>query len=376
MFRLAAVAARLLPTGLPLLLLLAAPTRAQSDRRADLDGIRREISRLEGLLDEAQRKEATLQDRLRTVEVELELQRQRLAEAEAARDLAAAEVEVAEAEVTRLEAALDEARSALKERLVGLYRLGRQGHLRLFLSIEPETDLLGAVRTLRYLVRRDADAIRRFVESREALEEERQVLVARREEAERWAAEERTRRDRLVAVRRRQQGLLDEAAAERRDLARRAEELERKERRLTDLIHALAAAQDTVLEGRTIQQFEGVLDWPLEGEVTAGFGPRLDPRYGTKVPHNGIEIAVPAGTPAAAVYPGKVLFAAPLEGYGPTVVMLHPGRVFTLYAGLANLRVSSEDVVALGDVVGTSADRLYFEIRVDNRPQDPLRWLR
>lgn len=376
MSRLAAVASRLLPTGLPLLLLLAAPTRAQPDRRADLDDVRREISRLEGLLDEAQRKEATLQNRLRTVEVELELQRQRLAEAEAARDLAVGEVEATETEVTRLETALEEARSALKERLVGLYRLGRQGYLRLFLSIEPETDFLGAVRTLRFLVRRDADAIRRFVESREALEEERQVLVARREEAERWAAEERTRRDRLVTVRRRQQGLLEEAAEERRELARRAEELERKERRLTDLIRALAAAEDTVLEGRTIQQFEGVLDWPLEGEVIAGFGPRLDPRYGTRVPHNGIEIAVPAATPAAAVYPGKVLFAAPLEGYGPTVVMLHPGRVFTLYAGLASLRVSSEDVVALGDVVGTAADRLYFEIRVDNRPQDPLRWLR
>jgi murein DD-endopeptidase MepM/ murein hydrolase activator NlpD len=225
-------------------------------------------------------------------------------------------------------------------------------------------------------VRRDADAIARYVESRDALEQERRVLVAQREEVNRWAEEERARQDRLVTVRRRQQSLLEEASEERRELARQARELETKERRLTDLIRALAEAADTALDGRPIQQFEGVLDWPLEGEVTAGFGPRLDPRYGTKVPHNGIEIAVPGSHPAAAVYPGKVLFAAPLEGYGPTVVMLHPGRVFTLYAGLASLRVSSEDVLSLGDVVGTSTDRLYFEIRVENRPQDPLQWLR
>lgn len=372
-----AVVVRLfLALGLLLVLLLGTPAVAQTDRRADLDEIRREISRLEGLLDEVGRKEATLQDRLRIVEVELELQRQRLAEAEAARDVAVAEVEATEAEVARLEVDLEAARSALKERLVGLYRLGRQGYLRLFLSIDTETDLLGAVRTLRYLVRRDAEAIRRYLESREALERQRQTLLTRQAEAERWAAEERSRRDRMVTVRRRQQRLLEQATEERRELTRRAEELERKERRLTDLIRALAAAQDTALEGRTIQQFEGVLDWPLEGDVVAGFGPRLDPRYGTRVPHNGIEIATSSGTPAAAVYPGKVLFAAPLEGYGPTVVMLHPGRVFTLYAGLASLRVSSEDVLSLGDVVGTSADRLYFEIRVDNRPQDPLRWLR
>ena len=258
---------------------------------------------------------------------------------------------------------------------MGLYRLGQQGYLRLLLSVEPDGDVLGAVRTLRYLVRRDAKAIDRYVESRDALEQQRQVLVAQREEAERWAAEERSRRDRLVAVRRRQQRLLEEASRERRELARRADELEAKERRLARLISALAAASDA-LDGEPIQEFQGVLDWPVEGEVTTGFGPRLDPRYGTRVPHTGIEIASEPGREAAAVYPGKVLFAAPLEGYGPTVVMLHPGRVFTLYAGLTDLRVSSEDVLSLGSMVGTTSERLYFEIRVENRPQDPLRWLR
>lgn len=355
---------------------LPAGSSGQTDRRADLDDIRREISRLEGLLGQARQREGTLQDRVRTVEVELELQRQRLAEAETAREVSVAEVAATETEVARLRRTLDEARGVLQKRLVGLYRLGRQGYLRLFLSLGPGGDLLGAVRTLRFLVRRDAEAIRRFVESRDALEQEREVLVARQQEAERWAAEETARRDRLVAVRARQEKLLEEASQKRRELARRTEELETRERRLSDLIRALAAGADTVLEGRPIQQFQGVLDWPLAGDVTAGFGPRMDPRYGTRVPHNGIEIAPEADGPVAAVYPGKVLFAAPLQGYGPTVVMLHPGRAFTLYAGLRSLRVSSEDVLSLGDEVGLAAERLYFEIRVDNRPQDPLRWLR
>ena len=62
-----------------------------------------------------------------------------------------------------------------------------------------------------------------------------------------------------------------------------------------------------------------MLDWPAPGRMVRGFGPRLDPRYGTRVPHNGIELAVEPGTPVRAVYPGKVLFAAPFRGYGPTV---------------------------------------------------------
>jgi len=54
----------------------------------------------------------------------------------------------------------------------------------------------------------------------------------------------------------------------------------------------------------------------------------------------------------------------------------HPGRVFTLYAGLGTMRVAKEDMVSLGDAVGLAADKLYFEIRVENHPEDPLTWLR
>jgi septal ring factor EnvC (AmiA/AmiB activator) len=125
-----------------------------------------------------------------------------------------------------------------------------------------------------------------------------------------------------------------------------------------------------------MQEFRGALEWPLAGRVAVGFGPRLDPRYGTAVPHRGIEIEAAAGAVARAVYPGKVAFAAPLEGYGPTVVVQHAGRVFSLYAGLAELGTKRGDMVSLGSALGPTAGPLYFEIRVENRPEDPLDWLR
>jgi septal ring factor EnvC (AmiA/AmiB activator) len=128
--------------------------------------------------------------------------------------------------------------------------------------------------------------------------------------------------------------------------------------------------------GRPIQDFRGVLDWPAAGPVAVGFGPRRDPRYQTTVPHNGVEITTAPGAEVRAVYSGKVLFAAPFRGYGPTVIVLHPGRVFTLYAGLDRLRVGKDAMVSLGDSVGAAGRALYFEIRADNRPQDPRDWLR
>jgi septal ring factor EnvC (AmiA/AmiB activator) len=130
------------------------------------------------------------------------------------------------------------------------------------------------------------------------------------------------------------------------------------------------------LDGTPLQEFRGVLDWPVAGEVVGGFGPRRDPRYRTEVPHNGVELTTRPGSAVRAIYPGKVLFADALEGYGPTVVVHHAGRVFSLYAGLASLGVGKDDMLSLGQPVGAAAERLYFEIRVDNRPENPLDWLR
>ena len=100
--------------------------------------------------------------------------------------------------------------------------------------------------------------------------------------------------------------------------------------------------------------------------------------YRIEVPENAIsiDIEVDEGSSVRAVFPGQVLYAAPFEGYGTMVVVHHPGRVFTLYAGLRELQVGKGDVLSLGDVVGHSADVVYFEVRVENEPQDPLLWLR
>ena len=78
-----------------------------------------------------------------------------------------------------------------------------------------------------------------------------------------------------------------------------------------------------------------------------------------------------------AVYPGKVVYAAPFEGYGPTVVVQHAGRAFTLYAGLdGGVGGAGRSAIVGQPCSAARATSLYFEIRVDNRPEDPERWLR
>jgi len=365
------------------LALCALPTPGQEptpakERERELLEIRARISTLRGRLSEVRKQQTGLTGELAAADLSLELQRERLAEAVAARDLAARrEAEIA-AEVTRLETELAASKQALERRLAGLYRFGRQGYLRLILTLHPDSRLLPSVRLLRFLARRDAQAIERYGASKVALGAERERLAAERKASEIWVGREEVRRRELVSLRNRRADLLARSEREGKSLAAEAGALTEKGRKLANLIDLLYGRNQGSGSplGAPIQQVRGLLDWPVRGQVKEGFGPRLDPRYRTQVPHNGLDLVTEPGSDVRAIYPGKVLYAAPFQGYGWTVVLQHPGQVLSLAAGMSSLRVGSGDMVSLGQVVGLSTDALYFEIRAENRPEDPMSWLR
>ncbi|HYN21309.1 MAG TPA: peptidoglycan DD-metalloendopeptidase family protein, partial [Thermoanaerobaculia bacterium] len=311
-----------------LLLALALPVLPQPPltREQELATLRAEIARLESRRGEARRLQRGLRGELEVADLELRLQEARLAEALVARDLAVRRAEEGEREVVRLEASLRQAREGLRRRLGALYRLGRGGYVRFFLALRPDERLLPSIRLARYLARRDRAAVDRYQEARQRLARERDRLAAQREELELWLAQEEARRRQLAAVRRRKAAVLARVESDDRALAERATALSEREHKLSNLVDFLYGRTTSELSGTPIQQFRGVLDWPVPGELSERFGFRLDPRYKTRVPHNGIDLATEAAAEVRAVFPGRVLYAAPFQGYGPTVIVHHPGR--------------------------------------------------
>jgi len=358
-----------------LALVAAAAGAGTSDREADLERIRAEIARLQARLVRLQERSEGVAGELAQTELRLELQSRRVEETRAEKALAEERVEESERQVAELTRQLAAARQALGERLAALHRMGRAGPLRLLVSVRSEDHLLEGIRWLRYLAIREGAAVARYRDTGLRVELERERLAAGRAEIAALLRAEAARLADLESLRSRQGALLARLERESDSVQAEADELVEKERRLANLIDQLYGRNPEPLAGTPLQSFRGVLDWPLDGRVLIGFGPRLDPRYGTRVPHNGVRIAA-AGAPVRVVFPGKVLYAAPFEGFGLTVVVHHPSRVFTLYADLAELQVAVDDMLSLRAIVGLADERLYFEIRVENRPVDPLDWLR
>ena len=375
--RAAALAAGLLLSVLGAAVALAqqSPPPSAGAREAELERLRGEIAQLQSRLGAVQARERSVATELERTRLQLTLQETKLAEAQAAQAVAHERIRTLEHEVGSLEGRLRRVRNDLRGRLGGLYRLGRAGYLRLLISLAPGDEVLPAIRQLRFLARRDGDALERFLDTRARLSVEQQELVQARARLATWVEQEEVRRAQLETLRREQAAALARVAGERRTLETRSGALAEQAQKLSNLL-AFLYGRNPSPAGTPIQGFKGVLDWPAAGRVAIPFGPRLDPRYRTKVPHNGVAIATAAGSEVRSVFAGTVVFAAPFQGYGPTVIVHHPGRVFTLYAGLGQLRAAQRDVVSLGQVVGMAGDQLYFEIRVENRPENPTLWLR
>lgn len=120
----------------------------------------------------------------------------------------------------------------------------------------------------------------------------------------------------------------------------------------------------------------GPLSWPVRGVLYARFG-----RKG-KEPHDGIDLAAPAGTPVKTAAPGTTLYAGEQKGYGLIVIVEHQDGLVTLYAHNRDVRVKTGQKVRDGQVVATVGDsgkttgpHLHFEVRRDGKPLDPLDFL-
>lgn len=120
----------------------------------------------------------------------------------------------------------------------------------------------------------------------------------------------------------------------------------------------------------------GALDTPTRGMVTSVFGRR----WGRM--HTGVDIANDKGTPIIAADGGVVTFADWKGDYGLAVVISHGGNKTTLYGHCSEILVSKGDVVKKGDVIAkmgntgrTTGTHLHFEVRINDTPQDPAKYI-
>lgn len=386
--------AALLAAAAALIVLLAAGTAPAEDLESKLDAkeaklskaqersgvLTTTISRYGDRIDRLTTEVAALRNREAAVEVRLDAKQAEL-------DHAIAELDGAKKRLAVMRAHLKRALIALRERLVAIYETGTPDVLSVLVSAEGYDDLVNHAEYLNRIHGMDEAIVSRVRELRDQVKR----TVARLRDAKNRieaardaiAAEEAALSNARAAVQQRQSALVSvrgKRVAALETIRETEEELHGDVAAIqAELAATLGGTASAPLPAGPIRYGSGQLIWPVDGPVVSSYGMR----WGRM--HEGIDIAVPAGTPIRAAASGTVvLMQADAEsgGYGNFTCLDHGGGLQTCYAHQSSFATSSGQSVSQGAVIGyvgctghCYGDHLHFEVRVNGASTDPLGYL-
>jgi murein DD-endopeptidase MepM/ murein hydrolase activator NlpD len=122
--------------------------------------------------------------------------------------------------------------------------------------------------------------------------------------------------------------------------------------------------------------------WPVIGRISSLFGESRSSSSGEPRSHKGIDICVPQGTPVMAATDGVVTFSGTESEYGRLIVIDHGHKFSTAYGHLEKFQVQAGEKVVKGQVIGTAGlsgnttgPHLHYEVRLNNNPVNPARFM-
>jgi len=145
-------------------------------------------------------------------------------------------------------------------------------------------------------------------------------------------------------------------------------------RRVTPVAATTVSARDLAPPPRSGQGFM----WPVNGRIISEFGPKDEGQH-----NDGVNIAVPEGTPVRAADAGVVIYAGnEVPGYGNLVLIRHQNGYVTAYAHNSRLNVAQGHVVERGEIIALSGrtgrvtePQVHFEVRRNTQAVNPAQFL-
>lgn len=383
-------------------ILIPAGEICHADLNKDLQGIRDQIKEKKSLLKKTKKVETTVSVELEKIQKSLRDKVEHLNSL--SRDLKGVEAVLErnrkETEVVKEEA--QRKREQIRQRLVSLYKAGEFSGARMFFSSESFPTIVENFRYMSSVLQYDRklfDEYNTKIDRLKTLKSSLENDMARKEkikvtmEVKRKEIEEETSR---------KAAYLQKVREEKKTYQASLKDLEANARRLQTMVERLEARSRKSYSKKNVQKphvtgdqplppvpdkgfasQKGRLSIPVRGEIVSTFGRHKHPEFNSYTVSNGISIVAPAGAEIRPVYDGQVIFADYFKGYGNLVIVDHGGGFFTLYGHASriikkagSLVTRNEVVASVGDVDSVRGPMLYFEIRYQGKPVDPLPWFR
>lgn len=386
---------------LPLLLALALPAgaagAATTQPQDELRELRGRISALQKKLAAAEETKSEASDALRESE-------QAISEANRELHLLNRQSRESGAKLGALRKSSQNVANALRVQQELLSRMLRQRYLqgqpealRLVLSREDPNEMARQLHYLAHIARTRAQFIDSLRTNLREIERLHGEIAAEAAAVARIAAEQAAQKKRLEQQKRARAEVLSRVSRDIRDQQRQIRAMQSNENRLSRLIDQLAmvvrkpaagsrprtrteSVPSGKSDGNPFSAQRGTLALPVRGELGGRFG---SPRADGGVTWKGLFIAAKPGAEVRAVAGGRVVYADWLRGFGNLLIVDHGDSYMTLYANAEALLKQVGEIISGGDTIatvgnsgGNAESGLYFEMRHEGKPFDPLTWVK
>jgi len=115
-----------------------------------------------------------------------------------------------------------------------------------------------------------------------------------------------------------------------------------------------ALKQDVFSRVNPLREWSGKFAAPANARTSDVFGTQRTFNGQVQSTHQGLDYAVPQGTPVAALNSGTVLVARPMFFEGDCVVLDHGQGLLTIYMHLSEFKVKEDEHVTRGEIIGLS----------------------
>ncbi len=324
------------------------------------------------------------------------------------------QIEEARKELVKLEEQLEIAENlekeqyeTMKKRIKYMYESGGDDYVAMIFSAESLGDFLNRSEYIEKISKYDKDLFGRFVETKNSTEIRRGVMESKVEEIAELKDQAATEKAALKSLKSSKKTEIEKlnsaitatdskaktfrekvAKAEREVenlLLEKQKEIEKREaaRKAAEAKNGTTgAAADPAADTYAVNH--GGLRWPLRvpGRISSEFGSRTSPTAGASTNHQGIDIAVSAGTPIVAAGDGTVVTAAYSASAGNYIMLYHGNSLYTVYMHASKLAVSEGAQVKQGDVIAyvgstgiSTGAHLHFGVSVNGAYVNPRNYV-
>ena len=367
---------------------------ASADQQQELENLRKRIAAVQREMDRTSESKSEVADALRESELAISGINRKLAELGAQQKSSDQKFNELHAREQHLQTNLAAQQAMLGRLLYQQYLGDREDPLKLLLGSDNPNQVSRDLQYYQYIARNRASwlaTLRYDLTTLSAvsinLREQRAGLAA-------LQAEQSAQRGLLEKQQRARQQMLSKISRQLRLQHREIKHLQRDENRLAQLVEKIAEmlAQpksgslfrndnlpDSRFDARPFSQLKGKLALPVRGEVTNRFN---TPRPDSAVLWKGLFLRTSGGQAVKAIAAGRVVFADWLRGFGNLLIIDHGnnymslyGNNETLYRQVGDLLQGGDTVAAVGNSGGNEDFGLYFELRYESKPLDPMKWL-